>query len=222
MGELRLKNVLYNVWNIPYLAKRLFLTEQELRETLYKYTGNPNVLEASKRAFLPNIGGCTVYTFGDVRKIRDNASEIAVRVHDECNGSDVFGTDICTCRPYLIFAMKAAIECAQRGGVGIVAYFRKEGRSLGEITKYRVYNARKHQLGGDRSETYFQQTEKIAGIKDARFQTMMPDILNWLGIDRIDWLLSMSSEKYEAIVEAGITVNQRVSLPDEYVPKNAI
>jgi len=92
---------------------------------------------------------------------------------------------------------------------------------LGEITKYRVYNARKHQDGGDRSETYFQQTEKIAGIKDARFQTMMPDVLNWLGIDRIDWLLSMSSEKYEAIVEAGITVNQRVSLPDEYVPKNA-
>ena len=79
-----------------------------------------------------------------------------MRVHDECNGSDVFGTDICTCRPYLVFAMKAAIECAQRGGVGIVAYFRKEGRSLGEITKYRVYNARKHQLGGDRSETYFQ------------------------------------------------------------------
>lgn len=25
-----------------------------------------------------------------------------VRVHDECNGSDVFGSDICTCRPYLV------------------------------------------------------------------------------------------------------------------------
>jgi len=156
-----------------------------------------------------------------VRKIREAKTEIAVRVHDECNGSDVFGTDICTCRPYLVFALKAAIECAQRGGVGIVAYFRKEGRSLGEITKYRVYNARKHQKGGDRSETYFQQTEKIAGIKDARFQTMMPDILSWMGVDRIDWLLSMSSEKYEALVEAGITINQRVPLPDEYVPKHA-
>ena len=28
-------------------------------------------------------------------------------------------------------------------------------------------------------------------------------------------------EKYDAIIEAGITVNQRVPLPDEYVPKNA-
>ena len=149
-------------------------------------------MDKTRNAFLPNIGGCTVYAFGNICKIRDNKTEIAVRVHDECNGSDVFGTDICTCRPYLIFALKACIECAQRGGVGIVAYFRKEGRSLGEITKYRVYNARKYQLGGDRAETYFKQTEKIAGIKDARFQTMMPDILDWLGIDRIDWLLSMS------------------------------
>ena len=28
--------------------------------------------------------------------------KVTVRVHDECNGSDVFGSDICTCRPYLI------------------------------------------------------------------------------------------------------------------------
>lgn len=215
------KAAVYNVWNIPSLGKRLNLTENDFRETLNKYTGNKQLFDKTRNAFIPNIGGCTIYTFGNITKIRDNKCEIAVRVHDECNGSDVFGTDICTCRPYLIFALRQAIECAQRGGVGIIAYFRKEGRSLGEITKYRVYNARKYQLGGDRAETYFKQTEKIAGIKDARFQTMMPDILNWFGIDRIDWLLSMSSEKYDAIIEAGICVNQRVPLPDSYVPKNA-
>lgn len=60
-----------------------------------------------------------------------------------------FGTDICTCRPYLVFALNGCIEVAQRGGVGVFVYFRKEGRSLGEITKYRVYNARKNQEGGD-------------------------------------------------------------------------
>lgn len=159
--------------------------------------------------------------FGDVIKIRDPKTEIAVRVHDECNGSDVFCTDICTCRPYLIFALKSCIECAQRGGVGIIAYFRKEGRSLGEVTKFRVYNARKNQQGGDRAETYFHHTEEVCGIRDARFQTMMPDILSWMGVDRIDWLLSMSREKYDAIMEAGITVNQRVALPDVYIPKHA-
>lgn len=55
----------------------------------------------------------------------------------------------------------------------------------------------------------------------ARFQEMMPDVLLWLGIRRIDWLLSMSSDKYDAIVSAGIEVMQRVALPDMYVPKGA-
>jgi hypothetical protein len=41
-----------------------------------------------------------------------------------------------------------------------------------------------------------------------RMQEMMPDILLWLGIKRIDWLLSMSSDKYDAIASAGIEVMQ--------------
>src|SRR5882757_7483948 len=51
------------------------------------------------------------------------------------NGSDVFGSDICTCKPYLVFAIEECIRTAQRGGVGVVVYFRKEGRALGEVTK---------------------------------------------------------------------------------------
>lgn len=166
-----IKAAIYYSWNIPALAQRLDLSDQELRNALYKYTGNPNILNPKIRTYLPSVGGVTVYIFGDPRLIRDKNSEIAVRVHDECNGSDVFGTDICTCRPYLIFALKICIEVAQRGGVGIIAYFRKEGRGLGEVTKYRVYNARRNQKGGDKAEKYFYQTESIAGIQDARFQT---------------------------------------------------
>ena len=51
------------------------------------------------------------------------------------NGSDVFGSDICTCKPYLTYAIEECIRGAQRGGVGLVVYFRKEGRALGEVTK---------------------------------------------------------------------------------------
>jgi GTP cyclohydrolase II len=209
------------VWNIPRLSKRLGFDETEMRERMYKYTKCDDVKDPTKRAFLPPVGGCTVYFFGDPRKLADPATEVTVRVHDQCTGSDVFGTDICTCRPYLVFAIYHAVETAQRGGVGVVVYFQKEGRSLGEVTKYRVYNARHAQAGGDRSETYFMQTENIAGIRDARFQEMMPDVLVWLGIERIDWLLSMSSEKYDAITEAGIEVMQRVALPDKFVPAHA-
>lgn len=49
----------------------------------------------------------------------------------------------------------------------------------------------------------------------------MADCLLLLGLKRIDWLLSMSSDKYDAITAAGIEVMQRVPLPDALVPKGA-
>jgi GTP cyclohydrolase II len=220
-GQVRTQKIAISyAWNLPRLSQRLDMGEEELREALYKHSNNPDLKDPTKKVYIPAVGGCTVYTFGDVRKIRDPRTEICVRVHDECIGSDVFGSDICTCRPYLIFALEQCVACAQRGGVGIVIYYRKEGRSLGEVTKFRVYNARENQSGGDRPEEYFNQTEQIAGIRDARFQAMMPDALKWLGIKRIDWLCSMSNEKYEAIVGAGIKVMQRVTLPEDYVKEN--
>ncbi len=74
------------------------------------------------------------------------------------------------------------------------------------MTKFLVYNARKNQPGGDRPEMYFKQTENIAGIRDARLQELMPDVLLWLGVRRINWLMSMSSDKYGAISAAKIEV----------------
>ncbi len=53
-----------------------------------------------------------------------------------------------------------------------------------------VYNARKR--GADRASDYFKRTENVAGVKDMRFQALMPDILHWLGITKIDRMLSMS------------------------------
>jgi GTP cyclohydrolase II len=49
----------------------------------------------------------------------------------------------------------------------------------------------------------------------------MPDVLHWLGISRIDHLVSMSNMKYDAIVGAGIEVGERVRIPDELVPPDA-
>jgi GTP cyclohydrolase II len=235
MDELQIDNTVVNpdrsihivkmavdyAWNIPAMAERIKIPEDQMREALYEYSGQPSIKDKNFKAYMPPLGGCTVYFFGDIDKLSDPKTEVAVRVHDSCCGSDVFGTDICTCRPYLMFAVQACVTCAQRGGVGIVVYFQKEGRSLGEVTKFRVYNARKRQEGGDCAEKYFYQTESIAGIRDARFQELMPDVLLWLGIERIDWLLSMSNEKYEAITDMNIKVMQRVALPDMFVPANA-
>jgi GTP cyclohydrolase II len=142
-------------------------------------------------------------------------------VHDECNGSDVFGSDICTCRPYLTHAIEECIQGAQRGGVGLIAYSRKEGRALGEVTKFLVYNARKRQIGGDSADKYFLRTECVAGVQDMRFQELMPDVLHWLGIRRIHRLVSMSNDKYDAITGSGIEVGERVKIPDALVPADA-
>jgi GTP cyclohydrolase II len=171
------------------------------------------------KVFMPPIGGLTVYCFGDPAKMSDESVRLALRIHDECNGSDVFGSDICTCRPYLIFGIEEAVKEAQNGGSGVVIYFRKEGRALGEVTKYLVYNARKR--GEDRASDYFKRTENIAGVKDMRFQALMPDILHWLGIKKIDRMLSMSNMKHDAIVGQGIPILERVELPEELIPEDS-
>ena len=56
--------------------------------------------------------------------------------------------------------------------------------------RYLVYNLRKR--GGDSADKYFKSTELIAGVKDMRFQALMPDVLHWLGITKIDNMVSMS------------------------------
>ena len=157
----------------------------------------------------------------DLAAIADPARKLACRVHDECNGSDVFGSDICTCRPYLTHAIEECIRGAQAGGAGLIVYFRKEGRGLGEVTKFLVYNARKRQVGGDRAEQYFARTECVAGVEDMRFQQLMPDVLHWLGVRSIHRLISMSNMKHDAIVAAGIVVGERVPIPDALVPPDA-
>ena len=100
-------------------------------------------------------------------------------------------------------------------------YFRKEGRSLGEVTKYLVYNMRKRAEGGDQASEYFNCTRNVAGITDTRFQAMMPDALHWLGITRIHKLVSMSDMKYDAIVASGIKIDERIPIPPELIPKDA-
>ena len=142
-------------------------------------------------------------------------------MHDECNGSDVFGSDICTCRPYLAHGIEECVRTAQGGGAGVIVYNRKEGRALGEVTKFLVYNARKRQPGGDRAETYFARTECVAGVQDMRFQELMPDALHWLGITKIDRLVSMSNMKYDAMVRSGIKIVERVPIPEDMIPEDA-
>ncbi|HEY9631817.1 MAG TPA: GTP cyclohydrolase II [Coleofasciculaceae cyanobacterium] len=213
------------VWYLPGIAKRLKVKESDLRRALFQQTGGmyPELItRPDLQVFLPPIGGITVYIIGEVAAITDPNRHLAVRVHDECNGSDVFGSDICTCRPYLAHGLEVCVQTAQQGGAGILVYCRKEGRALGEVTKFLVYNARKRQEGGDSADAYFNRTECVAGVQDMRFQELMPDVLHWLGITRIDRFVSMSDMKHNAIVNSGIEIIQRIEIPEELIPADAM
>jgi len=212
------------VWYLPGIAARFGTTENDLRRALFEQTAGmfPElVTRPDLQVLLPPIGGTTIYLFGDVAKLNDPLTQITCRVHDECNGSDVFGSDICTCRPYLIHGIEECARSGQTGGLGIIIYNRKEGRALGEVTKFLVYNARKRQEGGDAAAAYFERTECVAGVQDARFQQLMPDAVHWLGIKRIDRFVSMSDMKYDALVSQGVDIVERVAIPDELIPADA-
>ncbi|KQY84781.1 GTP cyclohydrolase II [Brevundimonas sp. Root1423] len=187
------------VWYLPGIAERFGVTETALRRTLFEQTGGMYadlVTRPDIKVFLPPIGGITLYIFGDPAAIADPKRRLTCRVHDECNGSDVFGSDICTCRPYLTHGIEECIREAQDGGAGLIAYNRKEGRALGEVTKFLVYNARKRQPGGDQAATYFERTECVAGVQE-------------------------SNMKHDALTGSGIEIGERVPIPDYLIPPDA-
>jgi len=106
------------VWWLPGVAERFGVGEGDLRRCLFEQTGGmyPElVTRPDLSVFLPPIGGMTLYIFGDPAKLGDGESVLTCRVHDECNGSDVFGSDICTCRPYLTHGIEEATRQAQAG-----------------------------------------------------------------------------------------------------------
>ncbi|OYU47348.1 MAG: hypothetical protein CFE31_16335 [Rhizobiales bacterium PAR1] len=224
-GEIAVTKIAIDpVWWLPGIAERFGSTEKQLRRTLFEETGGmyPELVTRSDmKVFLPPVGNITAYVMGDPARLAGGRSRITCRVHDECNGSDVFGSDICTCRPYLIHGIEECVRDAQKGGTGLIVYNRKEGRALGEVTKFLVYNARKRQEGGDQAATYFERTECVAGVQDARFQQLMPDVLHWLGITRIDRFVSMSNMKFDALDAAGIEIGERVPIPDDLIPDDA-
>ena len=104
------------------------------------------------KVFLPPIGGTTIYCFGDPAKFGDGKTTAGLP------------------RPRRVQRLRRvrlrhlhlpAVSRARHrdrhpdgagGGIGLVVYNRKEGRALGEVTKFLVYNARKRQKGGDRPE----------------------------------------------------------------------
>ena len=208
------------IWWLPGIAHRLGLGEDAIRHALAACSGGmyPELITRPEfKLFMPPIGGASVYVFGNPVLLGDGATSTTCRIHDECNGSDVFGSDLCTCRPYLSFAVEECVRSAQDAGLGVIVYNRKEGRALGEVVKYLVYNARNRSQDGDRAQDYFLRTQKVAGVQDVRHQQLSVDVLHWLGIGRVDRWLSMSNLKRDALAAGGIDIVNQVEIPEHLV-----
>ncbi|MCX7596983.1 MAG: hypothetical protein N2235_25205, partial [Fischerella sp.] len=50
---------------------------------------------------------------------------------------------------------------------------------------------------------------------------LMPDVLHWLGVTRIDRMVSMRNMKYDAITQAGIEIVERIPIPEDLIPQDA-
>ena len=224
-GQVRVTKIAIEpVWYLPGVARRFGISATDLRRGLFEQTGGmfPElVTRPDLEVFLPPIGGTSVYLIGDPMLLDEPRRELRAGCMTSATGRMCLALTFARCRPYLAHGIEVCIRMAQSGGLGVVVYNRKEGRALGEVTKFLVYNARKRQPGGDRAEAYFARTECIAGVADMRFQELMPDVLHWLGIERIDQLVSMSNMKYEPIVKSGIAVVERMPIPDELIPPDA-
>ena len=87
----------------------------------------------------------------------------------------------------LLSAAAARCACAQRDGIGMRQWH--EALACGSAITPSLF-------GNGVSLPAF-------GAQDMRFQELMPDVLHWLGVKKIDELYSMSDMKYDAIVGSG-------------------
>ncbi len=212
------------VWYLPGIAQRFGTSETNLRRALFEQTAGmfPElVTRPDLQVFLPPVGGTTVYLFGDVSKLPDHRTKITCRVHDECNGSDVFGSDICTCRPYLIQGIEECALAGQTGGLGIIVYNRKEGRALGGGHQIPRLQCAQAPGGWRRRRGLFRANRMRRRRAGCALPAIDAGCHSLAGIETHRPLISMSDMKYDALTGQGVEIVERVPIPDHMIPADA-
>ncbi|HMW47562.1 MAG TPA: GTP cyclohydrolase II [Marinagarivorans sp.] len=145
------------------------------------------------------------FCFGDVSE----AEAVLVRVHSECFTGDVLGSLRCDCGEQLDRAL-AAIAAAGRG---VVVYLRQEGRGIGLLEKLRAYNLQ--DAGFDTLEANIM----LGHGADEREYSLAAHILADLSVRSVR-LLTNNPAKIRALIDAGVTIIDRVALEISANPEN--
>ncbi len=210
------------VWHLPSVAKLFELSEDALREALFKGTNNPDFINRRDlEVYLPTYEGINFQVIGDIRRLSNPETVIGLRIHDACDNSDIHDSSRCTCKAYMDFAKEEGVRLARAGGVFILAQRRFEGRALGAVVKKGVYASRESQQLPDTAEFYFQHTHDYVGGEDVRLHKILGETAQLFGLKHIHFLYSMNGAKFANIAGNGTTVGMRVALPPSRVPPRA-
>ncbi|TSC59816.1 MAG: GTP cyclohydrolase II [Candidatus Peregrinibacteria bacterium Greene0416_62] len=209
------------VWHMPTLEKRLHVPLGTIadvvgrqRRIMRDLVDHPDL-----EIMLPSIEGPMAFVFGDPKNLGKEVVPVTGRVHYKCKTSDVFDTDRCTCRPYLLQAWYSAIAAAQRNEIGVVVFLEEEGKAGGPLDKYGIYGLRDQQE--DRPQDYLDHTTNTYGYRDLRFYEVMGDMLKYLGITHLDTIHSQSQFKARQLELQGIRIGNMVPLDPELIPPGA-
>lgn len=128
----------------------------------------------------------------------DDATEVPLRVHSQCQTGDIFGSLRCDCRDQLEQALKTFAKL----DIAVLLYLKQEGRGIGLANKIRAYHLQ--QQGLDTVEA----NEALGFEDDLRTYEIAASMIKLLNIKSI-LLFTNNPNKIKGLTENGIKVVRR-------------
>eukprot|EP01062_Namystynia_karyoxenos_P078325 TRINITY_DN804_c1_g3_i1.p1 TRINITY_DN804_c1_g3~~TRINITY_DN804_c1_g3_i1.p1 ORF type:complete len:660 (+),score=202.56 TRINITY_DN804_c1_g3_i1:117-1982(+) len=140
----------------------------------------------------PKVGDILALVFGDVR----GQSAVPLRVHDQCQTSEVFGSRKCDCAQQL----NHTIAMLRDGGCGVLLYMPQEGRGIGLANKMAAYELQER-FGCDTVEA-----NTLIGLPDDRRDYGgIPSVLRELEVRSVR-LVTNNPYKIKELTRLGVAV----------------
>jgi len=133
-----------------------------------------------------------------------------VSIHSQCLTGDVFGSTKCDCGEQLHQTMRMI----QLEGRGAIVYQQQEGRGIGILNKIRAYALQ------DECADTVEANERLGLAVDLREYRQCAEILFDLGLCKVR-VISNNPLKLQALEEAGLKIEERVSIQVESTEKAA-